>query len=252
MRAQFDLQNGLAVDRLGDGGTHADVGQRLRPLPPLGRKTNERIAQAFDEGDIEAAAFFQILSLIGRQIDGDVGLAGQQGRGQGTRIFDGRGDDAAHTGGAFDGARHIIFVAFGDDAGVLIQLDDAHGAGADGLGREIELVGGRAVGVSGIHRRARGEIHQAVGCGLMCMNADLARGQLLDRFDPGPIGLEAQIDLRVGEIVERMDDIVGIEGLAVMPFHVGAQFEIVGRRIGLRDALGQMADELAFLGIKAE
>ena len=111
------------------------------------------------------------------------------------------------------------------DALVLLELDELEGTGADRLGAHL-----RRRDVAGIDRRvARGEQGGERRLRSLEMNRDLMVALGLGAVDVAvPRGARVAAQLRLGlagQQIEGADDVLGGEGLAVMPLHALLQLE---------------------------
>ena len=74
-------------------------------------------------------------------------------------------------------------------------------------------------------------------------DADLVRPELLDLLDPVVEILEAQLHIRVADIIDRRDHVVGTEIVAVVEFHIVAQIELEGAVVDLPPGFGEARHE---------
>ena len=162
---------------------------------------------------------------------------------QGNRHLPGEGDveaardEAQHRGRAVGHDGELDAVEIGPalppvvgvprdlDALVLLEFDELEGAGADRLGAHL-----RRRHVAGIDRReAGGEQRQDRGLRPLEMDRDLVvavGGDALDVAVPRLARVAAQLLLALaGQQVEGADDVLGREGLAVVPLHAALQLE---------------------------
>ena len=169
----------------------------------------------------------------------DVDLVGLQRAGARADVRDVQGLDRVEVGPAL---LPVVGFAVGCGAHARVELLEHVAAGADtALPVHSATVLGRADDQMVVADQVR-EVGAAAGQ----LEHHRVLAVRLDVLDRGDDALGGRLGILAAVMVERGDDVVGIERLAVVELHALAQLEGPGRGIGRSvPALGQLADEIA-------
>jgi hypothetical protein len=200
---------------------HADVLEHRRRRVVQGVHLQEGDAHGLAADDLQVRHRLQLLGLVRRHVHDEVEPAREH-------LGDLRlavGDDADLDPGDLGGRAEIVRVALERDRLAEHVLHDAVGARADRL--LVHALGAdRAVVLVGMdHHRAR-EVLERRGRRLLGDDADLVGVELLGALDPAHVLLRDGFVGGVRDEVQRVDDVVGRELLAVVEFHAAAQVEL--------------------------
>ena len=221
-----EFGEGVAVDGEVDGLADADVvpGAAWESAGFVGPDVR------VDVGDEGHSGGLELIEHVGRGGFGPVDLAGEEGGGAGDGLGDGHEDEAVEFGDA--GFVPVVRVASEFEAFAGDDAVDAEGAGAGGVEGDFLPVAAVLFPVGGAGIEEIGDLEGEEGVDDLGGDLD---GHVVDGAVGGDGG-DAAADLAglagivlggfvVVDFFEVPDDCGGVEGGAVVEFHVGAEFE---------------------------